>query len=140
MYQNSRILEQPNRIAYASRTNGFGNKELVYAEIYGTYLLTLECRESADYDKLFGTIEQTEAYIQELKADPRKPSLDFYSWGYEEYEVSIVWTRSETSQEYDIRMAVETRYLMEREKWLKAEEKREQGLKEMARVKKKYGL
>ena len=65
-------------------------------------------RVAADVDKLYGPLDVTIAYLQQMqKSLPAGAALEEHWTGYEDMQMCISWARDETDEELKLRLAQE---------------------------------
>lgn len=97
-------------------------------------------RDDVDTVKLYGPLKEAGLYLLELAEKYPDGSLDEHWTGYEDMEMTILFTSEETDDEERHRIAAE-KYAKEREEREKNLKKsREKDLKEYNRLKNKLGM
>lgn len=96
-------------------------------------------RITADTNRLYGTLDDAIAYLQEVKATHPNASLSEYWYGYEDMAMVFEWEDIETDQEFDRRQStLKMIEEVEREKREEEDRKREYE-KKLEALKKEYG-
>lgn len=113
-----------------------------YNSILGPERKIVQCKRYADMDRLadFEKIAEYTAEMKEVNKDFPGTGLELVWTGYEDADLCWTWTRPENDQEYKNRMDNEKRIQRLLQQEAEKKRRKEEGMKELARVKKKYGL
>lgn len=65
--------------------------------------ITVEMRIDADRERLYGPILEAIAYLREVHAQHPNAELDEHWTGYEDMDMTFVWHRQETDDEFQAR-------------------------------------
>lgn len=111
-------------------------------EILGPTPQMMMCERNIPLDKLTKIADQIDFFqkMAEVYKDYPDFGIDQVSYGYEEYAVVFTWTRPENKEELKERLNWEKYLFREKKKKERQKARQLEGRKEIARIKKKYGL
>lgn len=111
-------------------------------EILGPTPQMMICERNIPLDKLTKITDQIDFFqkMAEVYKDYADFGIEQVSYGYEEYAVVFTWTRPENKEELQERLNWEKYLVREKKKEERLKARQLEGRKEIARIKKKYGL
>jgi hypothetical protein len=102
----------------------------------------VEVRIDVDRDRLYGGIDDAIKYLQEIKEQYRGTNigLDEHWTGYEDMDMTLLYSRDETDEEMAARLAEVARQEQLAKQQKKRDEQRKADLMELQRLQRKLGV
>jgi hypothetical protein len=107
---------------------------------YGNEKIQIEVETSCDTRRLYGSFDEAIAYLNELKQICPTGNLSEIWTGYEDMEMSYVFSREETDTEFETRLENERRLRAQRQGETARAEQRSRDIAELGRLKQKLGM
>jgi hypothetical protein len=102
----------------------------------------VDVRIDVDRDRLYGGIDDAIKYLQEIKEQYRGTNigLDEHWTGYEDMDMTLLYSRDETDEEFSRRLEMEERERQYALAQRKREDERKKDFRELERLKSKLGV